>query len=83
MINLLTAFAQAVVKGLELANRKESRKYLDEALELQRDLTNEYLKPEKHQSDLTILTIERRLFDLNKILQEYKPTLGSEPDQQV
>lgn len=50
-----------LLQGLKLYNTKESTKYLDEVLELQREWQKEYNKPRSQRSNANLDDIELRL----------------------
>jgi hypothetical protein len=55
-----------LLQGLKLWNSKESTKYLDEVLELQKAWQDEYLKPRNLRSNSELDSIELRLELISK-----------------
>lgn len=56
-----------LLQGLKLANSKESTKYLDEVLELQRKYIEEYNKPRSLRSNANLDAYEQQLLILSKL----------------
>ena len=56
-----------LLQGLKLANSKESAKYLDEVLELQRKYIEEYNKPRSLRSNSNLDAYEQQLFLIGKL----------------
>lgn len=56
-----------LLQGLKLWNTKESSKYLDEVLELQRNWLDEYQKPRAQRSNANLDSIEQQLFLISKL----------------
>lgn len=55
-----------LLQGLKLANSKESTKYLDEVLELQKKWMEEYAKPRKNRSNANLDQYELDLVRISK-----------------
>ena len=56
-----------LLQGLKLANSKESRKYIDRVLKLNKDWLEEYSKPRKQRSNATLDEIETELSLISKV----------------
>lgn len=57
---------EVLVQGLKLWNTKESTKYLDEVLQLQKDWLNEYNKPRSLRSNAVLDELEQQLHLISK-----------------
>lgn len=58
---------EVLVQGLKLWNAKESTKYLDEVLKLQKEWLDEYQKPRDKRSNATLDELEQQLHIICKI----------------
>jgi hypothetical protein len=58
---------EVLAQGLRLWNEKESNKYLDQVLELQRRWKEEYEKPRDKRSNAVLDECEHELFLISKI----------------
>lgn len=55
-----------LLQGLKLWNTKESTKYLDEVIQLQKEWMEEYEKPRSKRSNANLDHIEQRLHIISK-----------------
>lgn len=64
MVEVLFA---VLLQGLKLANSKESTKYLDEVMKLQKEWMEEYAKPRKDRSNANLDQYELDLVRISKL----------------
>lgn len=72
-MTFLAPLIEAVAQGLRFINTKESRKYLDEMMELKQGYSDELLKPLVDQSDLKLITLQRRVLVIYEAYLQFKP----------
>lgn len=63
---MIEVLFSVLLQGLKLWNTKESTKYLDEVLQLQKDWMDEYNKPRNLRSNANLDDIELRLQLISK-----------------
>jgi len=73
---IVIALTQSLSLGLGLLKTKQARKYLEEVLSIQQELTNEFLKESQYQSDMRIIELQLRLLDINQAFQSFGTSNG-------
>ena len=63
---MVSVLFEVLVQGLKLWNAKESTKYLDEVLKLQKEWLEEYAKPRAKRSNANLDHIEQQLQLISK-----------------
>lgn len=58
---MVAVLFEVLVQGLKLWNSKESTKYLDEVMKLQKEWLDEYQKPREIRSNANLDDIEQQL----------------------
>lgn len=72
-MDFLTPLFGALEQGFGLWKTKEGNKYRDEVISLRQEYSDEMLKPDQDQSDLTIIRIQRRVLILCETFGQFKP----------
>lgn len=72
-MDFLTPLFGTLEQGFKLWNTKEGNKYRDEVIALRQEYSDEMLKPDQDQSDLTIIRIQRRVLILCETFGQFKP----------
>lgn len=72
-MDFLTPLFGTLEQGFKLWNTKEGNKYRDEVIALRQEYSDEMLKPDEDQSDLVIITIQRRMLVLSETFIQFKP----------
>lgn len=76
-MDFLTPLFGTLEQGLKLLNTKEGNKYLDEVISLRQEYSDEMLKPTNDQSDLRIITIQRRVLVICETFRQLKPNAST------
>ena len=63
---MVSVLFEVLAQGLKLLNSKESTKYLDEVLKLQKEWLEEYAKPRAKRSNANLDRIEQQLVLISK-----------------
>lgn len=69
----ITHLMNAISQGLIFINDKRAKALYNEVAALRQEYSDELLKPYKDQSDLTLVTIQRRLLVINQTYLQFKP----------